>query len=320
MRYYGNRQVIESLNHSLLLPKNIYQFKGPKGLGKYTVALEFAKKLLCITGKKDCTCSSCKKYNLGVHPDLFIVRPDGNSIKKEQINFFQQENITSPLVSKRKVYIIDDADKMTTSCQNALLKILEEGNDQNIFILVAHSNLLPTIDSRSSIFLFQPLTREEVKNFLDTFDLTQFSKEVLIAAGGSAGILKGLQEREDFQEFINTISDVFNFSSMSKSEILSVFHLLKEKDENNFFETYKEYFYEILNIFENFFLDIQKAIVKVESMIIFKSKLEKLKELANQYSLGYLNTIINEIERSKEIYIDGNYTKNEFFDLVRRIF
>ena len=70
------------------------------------------------------------------NPDFMLIKPEGNSIKIEQIREMQKKVQEKPIISKNKVYIIDDADKMTNEAQNCLLKTLEEPPEFVTIILI----------------------------------------------------------------------------------------------------------------------------------------------------------------------------------------
>ncbi|QQK74248.1 DNA polymerase III subunit delta' [Salicibibacter cibarius] len=108
-------------------------------------------------------CSECKRVRAGNHPDVTVIRPDGLSIKKEQVALLQKEFAYKGMESAKKAYIVAEADKMTTSAANSLLTALEEPNGETLAILVTENLhfLLPTIVSRSQVISFMPLSEEK---------------------------------------------------------------------------------------------------------------------------------------------------------------
>ncbi|CAG9623059.1 DNA polymerase III subunit delta' [Sutcliffiella rhizosphaerae] len=157
------RIVMNSLERNRIA--HAYLLDGMKGTGKKEVSYLFAKSLLCKNrnGVNPClTCSNCKRIDSRNHPDVHVVEPDGNSIKKQQIQFLQEEFSKTGLESKRKIYIIEHADKMTINAANSLLKFLEEPNQETFaFLLTENVNLmLNTIISRCQPLSFRALTSE----------------------------------------------------------------------------------------------------------------------------------------------------------------
>lgn len=145
-----------------------YIFSGPKGTGKQEIGYLFAKSLFCeqpIDDYKPCEeCSNCKRINNYNHPDVHVIEPDGNSIKKEQIKSLQYEFSKKSVESERKFYMIVHAEKMTANAANTLLKFLEEPSNLTTAILITENihQILPTILSRCQILNFTPLPMKEM--------------------------------------------------------------------------------------------------------------------------------------------------------------
>jgi DNA polymerase III subunit delta' len=158
--------VLRMLKMSLVKNRvaHAYLFEGLRGTGKKEVGLLLTKALFCtslIDGYKPCeTCHNCRRINHGNHPDVHIVEPDGLSIKVDQIRELQAEFAKKGVESLKKVYLLVDADKMSVSAANSLLKFLEEPNAQTVAFLLTEQpqRILPTILSRCQVLPFQPLT------------------------------------------------------------------------------------------------------------------------------------------------------------------
>jgi DNA polymerase-3 subunit delta' len=177
-----------------------YLFEGPNGVGKRLIALNIAKALNC-EGKigPDCcdSCIPCRKIDKGVHPDVSILEPQATSpkvepsLKIEQARDAQRDLSLKPYEGRKKVYIFDQAEKMTEQCENALLKTLEEPTGEALFVLITSSpySLLPTVLSRAQRIRFDPLPQGEVASFLRRTQSWEEEKSNFIAslAGGSLG-------------------------------------------------------------------------------------------------------------------------------------
>ncbi|WP_172199302.1 MULTISPECIES: DNA polymerase III subunit delta' [Saccharibacillus] len=143
-----------------------YLFSGPGGSARRRAADAFAQALLCERGPElgdACgECLSCRKVEHGNHPDLQAIGPDGASIKIEQIRELQKMFSYRSGSNGRKVYIIDEADKMTVQASNSLLKFLEEPPAPAVAILLAENaqTLLPTIRSRVQLVPFTAMGAE----------------------------------------------------------------------------------------------------------------------------------------------------------------
>lgn len=183
----------ETLSHS-------YLFVGTQGIGKKLLATEFAKKILCLQKEQDNTCKSCIEFDSNNHSDFMCIEPDGNNIKIEQIRFLQKKIQEKPIIANKKVYIIDDADSMTTEAQNCLLKTLEEPPEFATIILIGTNEnaFLSTIKSRCMILHFQPISPSEMREYLEKkYGLTNLTENHLTMFQGSIGkaiLLKDKQE------------------------------------------------------------------------------------------------------------------------------
>ena len=89
----------------------------------------------------------------GDYPDIFVVSPDGNMIKKDQMIDLQLEFNNTSLIGNKRFYIIKNAEKLNSSSANTILKFLEEPED-NIYAFLLVDNryhVLDTILSRCQI-------------------------------------------------------------------------------------------------------------------------------------------------------------------------
>jgi len=152
---------------------NSYLFLGNEGIGKKVVALQFAKALNCLDEKMErreaCDhCASCKKIDRALHPDVLLIEPIGQGIKKEQVIQMQRELAYKPYEGKRRVCILTAADRMAHDIPNTLLKTLEEPPLHTVIILLANNSrfLLPTILSRCQPIRFNPLPISLVSKWL----------------------------------------------------------------------------------------------------------------------------------------------------------
>ena len=135
----GNDKIKNELTNLVKQNKysHSYIFHGTEGIGKKLIAKEFAKMILCLGEEKYCnTCKSCLEFLSNNNPDFYEIIPDGNNIKIEQIREMQKKVVEQPIISKNKVYIIDNADLMTREAQNCLLKTLEEPPEFVTIILI----------------------------------------------------------------------------------------------------------------------------------------------------------------------------------------
>lgn len=135
------------ISHAYLIETNGYS----KSLD---FAKEFVKSLFCKNNiDNECKCNICEKIDNNVFSEFKIVSPDGQWIKKDQIEELQREFSSKSVESDKKIYLITDASKLNKATSNSILKFLEEPESNIIAILMVDSRyqLLETIVSRCQI-------------------------------------------------------------------------------------------------------------------------------------------------------------------------
>lgn len=149
---------------------NTYLFHGPEGTGKKGIAVNFAKALNCPNYIDDAceACTSCRKINQGIHPDMMLITTEKGEIKIGVIRDIISGMAYHPLEAKKRVIIVDDADKFNLSSSNAFLKTLEEPPLDTVIILVTASpDMLPqTVLSRSHKIAFGNIQTQIISEIL----------------------------------------------------------------------------------------------------------------------------------------------------------
>ena len=193
-RIVGNRELCEKLCLDVLEDKlaHAYILEGKRGTGKHTVARYVAAALACTekNGKTGefpcCSCKECKKVLDGDSPDLITVGlQDKATIGVETVRFLREDVRLVPNDLDFKVYIIEDADKMTTQAQNALLLTLEEPPAYVRFFLLCENSdlLLETIRSRAPVIRTQPIPRADIDKYLQERDIRAAQMKLADAKG-----------------------------------------------------------------------------------------------------------------------------------------
>ena len=226
----GNDDIKDYLEKSIS-QKNIlhsYLFLGTSGIGKLEIAKEFARKILCLENTKDeCTCKSCTCFNGKNHPDYYLINEEGENIKIDIVRSLTDKVIEKPIVSNRKVYIINDFEKMTKEAQNCLLKTLEEPPEFVTIILVSSNEnlILNTIKSRCMALKFKNIKDDELLNYcINNLGYENVSSNLLKSFGGSIGKAINLKDnKEKYDEIDGIISNIKSLdliSLMTKGKIL----------------------------------------------------------------------------------------------------
>lgn len=264
--------LITSLNKNNIL--HSYLFCGQEGIGKFLIAKEFAKSILC-ENKKDAPCNNCKsciEFETNNNPDFYEVHPEGNTIKIDQIRYMNSKIIEKPVSSQRKVYIINDSDKMTKEAQNSLLKTLEEPPEYAVIILICNqeNNILNTIKSRCTKIEFSRLTNEEIQEYFKK-NGNDVSQQILNLAEGS--ISKALKRKPKQDVYLKLEKLIYNIENIDKLEMLKQEFIYQEKD------------------------DIQ-SLLEVANSILFRIAKEKMQ---------YLNCIDIVENTKKNLSLNGNF-------------
>ncbi|HHY25899.1 MAG TPA: DNA polymerase III subunit [Desulfitobacterium dehalogenans] len=146
-------------------------FHGGSSPERRKAGLEIAQRMNCTSDQEvPCGhCPSCKKILSGNHPDVEVVKPAKMSMGIEQVLDWQERVYRKHYEGKYKVFILEEADKLTIPAANALLKVIEEPPERTIIILSAQNAevLLPTIQSRAQAVYF-PFRGE--KEWLESLD------------------------------------------------------------------------------------------------------------------------------------------------------
>lgn len=205
-----------------------FLFAGDQGTGKSLAAIWFAQLLFCSNSDKYETaepcqvCHNCQRIAQKEHPDVQYLVPTGQTIKVDQIRELKDSFIKSGVETRQKVIVIEDADKMTRSASNSLLKFIEEpfGQILIIFLTKNQPGILPTIQSRCQIFHFINLAED---NLLATLQNEQVPVSL-------AGVLSKLAQNLDEAHQLMT-DDWF---SHAYEEVTHWYELIKQQDWYSF--------------------------------------------------------------------------------------
>ena len=146
-------------------------FTGPPGSGRSSAAVAFAAALVCPTGGCG-TCTACHSAQTSGHPDVEIIRTEGLSIKIDEIRELLTRTSWAPSMGGWRVVVMEDADRMTESAANALLKAIEEPGARTVWLLCAPTlhDILPTIRSRCRHLQLRTPSTHDVTEVLEKRD------------------------------------------------------------------------------------------------------------------------------------------------------
>ena len=214
-----------------------YIISGPAGSGRHALARRLAAAMLCTGGgERPCgTCPACLKTEKGIHPDFSVTAgPEaGKPITVDQVRALRSDAYIRPNEGERKVYLLEEADRMNPSAQNAMLKLLEEGPAYAAFLLIAGNTggLLQTVRSRCEELALTPVEGEE-RPALDPEQLEQ--AERLAAALERAGELELLEtalsvldvkrSREELSAFLDALERALGARAVRGGERRRLMH------------------------------------------------------------------------------------------------
>ncbi len=200
-RLYGNETVKSRLGAAILSARlnHALLITGPLGSGKNTLAKEISASLNCERKNSSAyplpcgSCNTCRRIYEDNYPDIKRLRRDGAkaTIGVEELRLFREDMFLSATESEHKIYIIEEADKMTPNAQNALLKVLEEPpNAVTILLLCEESDkILTTIKSRAQLITMQRFTPSEIADYVigkgiaASLDRDRLTEDIMSADG-----------------------------------------------------------------------------------------------------------------------------------------
>lgn len=172
----GQEHIIEILTSAVAASRagidtqemtHAWLFTGPPGSGRSSAAVAFAQALICANNGCG-TCSDCNAAKTSGHPDVEIIRTEGLSIKIEEVRELLTRVAWAPSMGGWRVVVMEDADRLTESAANALLKAIEEPGTRTVWLLCAPTlhDLLPTIRSRCRHLQLRTPSLQAVTNVL----------------------------------------------------------------------------------------------------------------------------------------------------------
>lgn len=305
----GHERPIQLLQRAIAQDKVVhsYLFSGNEGIGKNLVALQFAKALNCLEGDHrvdGCDrCSSCKKIDHHLHPDVTRIEPEGQTLKVEQVREILSALAYRPYEGRRRVIILSAADRMAPHMSNTLLKTLEEPPLHTVIILIASSPrwILPTILSRCQSIRFNPLPTHLVSDWLRKERGLDDEEAHLLASLSEGSPGKALEIREEI-------------SGIPREELLrgwigSKSLTLEEKEVwIESLPQQREHLYLILEMAKTLLRDLVMMKTTAEGFRLIHSDLsEQMEAIAKRWDLSSLLKRMDALHRaSQAVRINAN--------------
>jgi len=298
-------------------PHHSYLFLGPRGVGKTTCALNFAKLLNCENpspeGEPCDACRSCLAIDKGYHPDVQLVSlPEGKrELGIDEIRQVREAAYTSAAWGKWKLYIIEKAEFLTREAADALLKILEEPPERCIFVLLAPNvvNVPPTIASRCHILHFPPVRTGEIARFLrENYALDEdLAYSLASLSEGRPGYAVAIAEdermrkaREELMNFLAGMPRNPDYALRAAQGFSQIANYLNGGEEGDKIQ-------QCILFASSFFRDLLLLHLSgEETLLINYDKREKLKRIYKNYNLTFLNSALSALQRTYRLLQPGS--------------
>ena len=293
-----------------------YIINGERSAGKEFIAKTFAMALQCENrqGIEPCQeCHSCRQALSGNHPDIiFITHEKPNTISVDDIRSQINGDVAiKPYSSPRKIYIMNEGEKMTVQAQNALLKTLEEPPEYAvILILTTNANsLLPTILSRCVVLNMKPVRDEQIKRFLmESMEVPSYKADICTAfARGNVGKARMLAKSEEFDKVKDEAITLLKYiGEMEINEIVAAIKKINEYkfDVNDYLDILSIWYRDVLMF---------KATHDANNLI-FREEIQYIRKVADKSTYEGIEEIIDALEKSKQ-----RLTANVNFDLTMEL-
>ena len=298
----GQEQLKEHIQNAIASNKvsHAYIINGERNAGKEFIARIFAMTLQCEKGGKEpCNeCHSCKQALSHNQPDIvYVSHEKPNSIGVEDIRGQINNDIgIKPYSSPRKIYIMNEGEKMTPQAQNALLKTLEEPPEYAVILILTDNveGLLPTIISRCVVLNMKPVPDKLVKKYLmEELGVPDYKANICVAfARGNIGKAKLLASSEEFEKVKDeAITLVKYINDMEINEIVKAIKKIMEYklDVNDYLDILTVWYRDAL---------LYKATKDVNSLV-FKNEFQQIRKVADRSTYEGIETIVKALQQAR---------------------
>ena len=298
----GHEKIKEHLQKAIGYQRvsHAYILSGEEGMGRKTIAKAFAMTLLCEKhGTEPCMeCHSCKQFLSGNHPDvIWVTHEKPASIGVDDVRIQINDTVSiRPYSSPYKIYLVDEAEKMTVQAQNALLKTI-------VLITTNPEVFLPTILSRCIQLKLRPLKNSVVSDYLT---------EKMGVSGGQADIYAAFA-RGNLGKAIHLASSE-EFALLYR-EVLTLLKNIKDMDIRKLQEDNLD-LYECLDFMQLWYRDILMfKVTKDMNSLIFKEEYSAVSSCCQKSSYEGLEEILSAIEKAK-VRLNANVNTDLALELM----
>ncbi len=303
----GHENVRRFLSKSIESGKvsHAYLFVGPRNVGKKTMASHFISSLLCHGEKAAVSpcgnCFGCKQFARNIHPDVFFVKRERDekaekmkkNISVEQMRELQNKLNMGSFLNSYKAALIEEAEALSLSAANSLLKTLEEPAKKTVLILLAEtiSSVIPTVVSRCQVVRFYPVAKEDIYRYLlDRGSERKQVDEFASLCAGRPGLAIGFKDNPRlFEEYKARVEMFFDlFKSDMPGRFRSASSLANENDLDD-----------ILNIWMSVVRDANLIKIGSNDRIINAFSITKLRLLASRFEADHFKKWTDSLRQAR---------------------
>lgn len=317
----GHAKIQQLLQKSLINNKlaHAYLFSGPEHLGKSFVAEKFAASILCHDYQQQnqsqvkslpCNeCIFCQQFAKGIHPDVYNLKKEEakKNISVEQVREMQKFLSLTSFLNSYKIAVIENAQNLSESAQNALLKVLEEPTPKTILILLANdaNSLLPTISSRCQLIKFRPLGEEDIFHYLINSGSTREQAKILTAlSSGQIGLaVNYLEKPELYNLYLEKMDQTLHFFDQELAarfkNIENIFKLAKNPTES------ANYFHDELGYWQLILRDMLFVKNNLDNLLVNIHFQQKIAKISSRYSVLKILSLLAQVKQINQ-YLNYN--------------
>lgn len=275
-----------------------YLLTGEAGAGQLEVAELVAMRLFCRNVQDNLPCGKCPECLRILnqeHPDVVMAKPEGLSIKVDQIRFIKAEFSKSAVEGVQKVFIIERADKMTTGAANSLLKFIEEpaGNVVTFLISPEKQLILPTIVSRTQVVEFNSVANDLLTAKLKQLEIAPSQQALMLSLTNDLNQIEEWNKDDWFAKIVNQLVKWYEYLIAGNPQAfpqiqMKIMPLVTNRDQQH------TVFQLIIALWQETLLvkygQTKEQAIKFQSA---KQQLKQAKEMQTQQLLLGLNNILN---------------------------
>jgi DNA polymerase-3 subunit gamma/tau len=220
----GQQAIVNSLRKAILSENHsqCYLFHGESGCGKTTIARILSMALNCTNradnGDPCCECTSCKSIALDSNPDFKEINA-ADTGNKDDVRKIQHDLRSTPMFSKNKIYIMDEAHRMSEAAQDALLKNTED-MPSGVYVILCSTNpskIIATLKNRCEDYFFDRLNSKEILSLIQTVGTLENYYP-------TDKVLEAIVENSDGRprNALKALQKAINLSSSGEADIVSV--------------------------------------------------------------------------------------------------